>query len=228
MIKQICLPILSEELCELLGAVLGDGTLTKHFIRISGDYRYDLEYFAYLNFLVNSLFGINGVVEKDKRGNIAYLRFCSILFCKFFNELGLPYGKKIDIHLPTTLLANKQFKIGLLRGLMDTDGSLCKRGNRLALVYTSYNKYLLNLVETIGKEFDVFTHKNESQVGTDSWPKICKYFGLIGSSNFRHITCFLAKIKHNKLIYKIETEKFKNLREGLIVPYRALGLVVRA
>ena len=140
----------------------------------------------------------------------------------------MPFGKKINFELSPTVLSERSLRIALLRGLMDTDGSLCKRGNRLALVFTSYDNYLLNLVESFGKEFDIFTHKNSSQVGTDSWPKICKYFQIIGSSNHRHVICFLAKLKCNKMIYKSETAKFKNLSTGLVLPYRADGLVVRA
>jgi len=224
--KVILLPELSEDLCEFFGAVLGDGTLTKNFIRISGDSRYDQEYFAYLNSLARNLFGVEGVIEKDKRRNIAYLRFCSVKLCQFVRGLGLPFGKKVNIKISNKVLSKRNYRIALLRGLMDTDGSLCKRGNRLALVFTSYSRDLLNFAESLGSELEVFTHKNESQVGTDSWPKICKYFEVVGSSNPRHIICFLAKQKANRLIYKVETENFKNLYSG-VKPYRARGLVVR-
>jgi len=224
--KEIVLPEPSENLCEFLGAVLGDGTITKYFIRISGDYRCDLEYFAHLNNLAKSLFGVEGAVEKERQRNTAYLRFSSVKLCEFVSKtLHMRFGKKTKISMPN-FMKSKEFKIALLRGLMDTDGSLCKRGNKLALVFTAYNKYILDFAEKAGMELNIFTHKNESQVGTDSWPKICKYFEIVGSSNPRHIVCFLAKQKANRLIYKAETENFKNLYSG-VKPYRARGLVVR-
>ena len=46
--KKINFPKLNEELAEFIGIYLGDGTLTKYFLRISGDYRYDIPYFNYI------------------------------------------------------------------------------------------------------------------------------------------------------------------------------------
>ena len=46
-LKNINYPELNEDLAEFIGAHLGDGTMSKYFIKISGDYRYDLSYFNF-------------------------------------------------------------------------------------------------------------------------------------------------------------------------------------
>ena len=66
-VKKIKIPELDERLAEFIGVYLGDGTLTKYFIRISGDYRYDIPYFNYLKDLIYKLFGVNATITKDKK-----------------------------------------------------------------------------------------------------------------------------------------------------------------
>jgi hypothetical protein len=51
-IKKIKIFPLNEKFAEFMGAYLGDGTLTKYFVRISGDYRYDLPYYNYLDKII--------------------------------------------------------------------------------------------------------------------------------------------------------------------------------
>ncbi len=66
---------------------------------------------------------------------------------------------------------------------MDTDGSISKRGNQICLEFTSRNPVLLEQVWQTGQRLAIFAHKNSEQVGTNSWPRIRRYFSLIGSSN---------------------------------------------
>ena len=62
--KKINIPEVNEKLAEFIGVYLGDGTMTKYLLRISGDYRYDLHYFYYLNNLIKDLFGISGSINQ--------------------------------------------------------------------------------------------------------------------------------------------------------------------
>jgi len=42
---------------------LGDGTLTKYFLRISGDSRFDVPYFTYLQEMTKELFGLSSSIK---------------------------------------------------------------------------------------------------------------------------------------------------------------------
>ena len=76
-LKKIKKSKLNEELAELLGICLGDGTTTKYFIRISGDKRYDGRYFLYITKIAQKLFGISTVMFKDKKKNTLYVQLSS-------------------------------------------------------------------------------------------------------------------------------------------------------
>ena len=74
---------------------MGDGTLTKYFISISGDSRYDLQYFNYISDLIKELFGLSAKIRVDKRGNTLILTVHSVKLCSLLNEYGFKYGDKI-------------------------------------------------------------------------------------------------------------------------------------
>ena len=56
---------------------LGDGTLNEYQIKIAGDYRYDLPYYAYLSKIVFELFGIKASIHKEKGVNTSILLMSS-------------------------------------------------------------------------------------------------------------------------------------------------------
>ena len=89
--KKIKKPVINEDLAEFIGAYLGDGTLTPYFVRITGDPKYDLPYFLYLESLVENLFDIKSKINITKK-NILNFTVSSKELCNFLHfDLGLPY-----------------------------------------------------------------------------------------------------------------------------------------
>jgi len=209
-IKKINYPELDEKLAEFIGVYLGDGTLTKYFIRISGDYRYDKPYFTYLNKLVYDLFGINGSITKEKKYNTMYLTIFSKKLCSFLKrEYKLKYGHKINnkTAIPEKIINDKKLLFSCIRGLVDTDGSVSRRGrqgSQFCIQFTSYNKKLLEQVRIFMEKMEIFTFSDKTGTGTNSKEKIHKYFKEIGSSNLRHIVRFYERFHNNKNIYQKE------------------------
>ena len=120
----------NEELAELVGAYLGDGTLTKYFIRISGDKRYDVSYIRYLAGLVENVFEFKPAIRFENNTNIIYLEIRSKMICDFFHKkLKILYGDKIrnKTRIPEQILGDKNLLKACIRGLVDTDGSICRR-----------------------------------------------------------------------------------------------------
>jgi hypothetical protein len=226
--KEIKNPPLEEGLAELIGVYLGDGTLTKYFMSITGDYRYDLFYFNYLSNLIYKLFGIYPTIRREKLTNSVYLIIFSKNFCSFFKDkYNLPYGNKIKnkSKIPIEIIRNKNLSVACLRGLIDTDGCVSRRGrngSQFCLQFTSHNKDLLNQVDSIGKELKIFTYRTGNNVGTNKWSNIIKYFNLVGSSNPKHIIRFLLKKDCNKAIYLREFPTFfkKPLYRNISLPYK--------
>ena len=143
--------VIDDKLAELVGIYMGDGTLTKDTIRISGDYRYDGPYFEYISKLVEEVLGFKPKIRKDPRleKHLLYLEIFSTDFCKFLvNELKFKYGSKIRNHItiPDQFVMNKNLLIPCLRGLVDTDGCIGRDGKTFCIRFGSHNKKLLDQV----------------------------------------------------------------------------------
>lgn len=226
--KRVKLPQLNEKLAEFIGAYLGDGTLTPYVVRISGDYRYDKPYFDYLSEIVWDLFGIYPSIYKEKHRNTLYFLLCSKKICHFLNqEYNLKCGDKIRNNscIPPQIFKNDKFLVACLRGLIDTDGSVSRRGrngSQFCIHFCSYNPKLLNQVAEIGKRFKLFTYSYKYFVGTNRWENIKKYFHFVGSSNLKHIIRFDLKNTKNEAIYLKDVQDYlkKDLYININLPFK--------
>lgn len=229
-LKPIKNPKFNEKLAELVGAILGDGTLTYYFVRISGDSRYDIKYFKYLSTLIKDSFGINSSTYEDnrKQKHILYLQISSRLVCQFLHkECGLPYGNKLKrrINLTDKIIGNRINAAACLRGLIDTDGSVSKRGSQFCIQFYNYHNDLIELSYKLGKSFGVFTYKLENETGTNSAEKVRRYFKTIGSSNLRHIIRFREYLNGNLVYLKDAVKKAGSVEYiNITLPYLYTGL----
>jgi hypothetical protein len=230
--KKIKTPQMSEALAEFIGIHLGDGTMTKHIIKISGDYRYDIPYFEYISNLVKKLFGIEVQIFKDPRPiNTGLLLIRSKEVCSFLNkEYNIPFGNKIlnNAKIPSEIMEDKELSLACLRGLMDTDGTVSRRGTKgkqFCIEFRAHNKILLSQVNEITQKNNLFTHFYETCAGTNSWDKILTYFKLVGSSNLRHIIRFHQRTLGNTLYQKDVVKYYKkDLYKNPNLPFK--GLVI--
>ena len=219
-LKKVKIPALDWKLAEFIGAYLGDGTLTPYFLRISGDATYDRDYYNYLSRLSKKLFGINPSIRITN--NTIHLTIFSKKICSFLNEqFKLRYGDKIrnKTKIPRQIISDNNFAIACLRGLIDTDGSISRRGRsgeQFCIQFTNYDKSLLDQVKTLGKKLKIFTFFEEKGVGTNSWPCINEYFRIVGSSNLKHIIRFDLRLKgvnayRKDIIPFLEQDLYRNL-----------------
>ena len=227
-LKKIKTPLINEQLAEFIGVYLGDGTLNKYQIRIAGDYRYDLPYYNYLSKIVFELFGIKASIHKEKNVNTSLLLVSSKNMCSFLNKkFQLKYGNKIrnKTIIPKEILNDERLSIACLRGLIDTDGYVGRRGrngSQFCIQFGSHNKYLLEQVYNLGKRLSIFTFCDRFGCGTNKWENIEKYFKLVGSSNLRHIVRFHLRKFRNKTIYQREVLDYygESLYKDLTLPFK--------
>jgi len=230
-LKKIKIPLLNEELAEFIGVYLGDGTLTKYQIKIAGDYRYDLPYYDYLLKIIFETFNIRASIHKTKNHNTSILLISSKNICSFLNEkFKLKYGHKIrnKTVIPKKILNNEKLSIACLRGLIDTDGYIGRRGrngSQFCIQFGSHNKYLLEQVYNLGKKLGIFTFCDKVGCGTNKWENIDEYFKIVGSSNLRHIIRFHLRKFRNKTIYQREVLDYynKKIYKDLKLPFRISG-----
>ncbi len=120
-----------EELAELVGIILGDGSLyvnVKHQIyqfAMMGHIKNDREYYeSFLLPLLEKHFGKNFKVNLITKTNGIRIRSQERSTVKKISELGIPIGNKVknNVKIPEWIFANKKLIKACIRGLVDTDG----------------------------------------------------------------------------------------------------------
>ncbi len=117
-------------LCEFVGAVIGNGNLwtdkSRYRVELTGDPKSDLEYFNYLTILSTSLFNKKPydlrVHERGLRWRLQSKDAYTLL-----QNLGIPTGKGKShrVIIPNLILEKGwTFSKWTIRGIMDTDGTL--------------------------------------------------------------------------------------------------------
>lgn len=187
---------MSQEFLELIGIVIGDGNLwfDKYHkrVEVTGDPVRDKEYFRYIYNLIKG-FTNNKIVMKERSNGIR-IRVCSKEFYNKFIDFGmLPRRDKIgNLDFLENVKINN--RIPIIRGLMDTDGSVVKRSNKQVFMEISTSsKYLSNWLDKslkslgfrcfIAKYFDKRVSKFQYHVWLSGKENIRKWLDLIGLSN---------------------------------------------
>lgn len=220
--KNITYPILNEKLAEFIGIYLGDGTLTKYFVRIFGDKRYDSHYFDYISDLVEEIFDIKPSIREIKNKNLIILEVSSKKLCNYLQkEFNFKIGSKIrnKQKIPMDILNNQKLLFACLRGLIDTDGTVSKDGTTLCIRFTSHSPTIIKQLTKINEKINIFTFTNKTSLGTRNMSKIDSFFNLIGSSNLSNIIRY-CEFKKGNLIYKEKVLKYHHLYKKLDFPYK--------
>ncbi|GEM_PF-315657 len=193
---------LSKELCEFVGAFIGDGYLGGNdVVGISGHSTLDCNYHHYLAKKAEILFGISPCFYKSKVKKAIYTRFNSQNLVKMFNQrFGFPLGEKTYIvKIPREILsADEALLFRTVRGIFDTDGCVFfdkrkiykKPYPRITLEIESQN-LAEQLVQILGRHFSVRhkfgTKRGSCVVEIYGHAQLEKWMSIIGFSNERHL-----------------------------------------
>jgi len=172
---------MNTKLAEFVGIILGDGTISKYFIRISLNSLKETDYANYISKLVNELFGIESSITKEKNKNTLNVKFYSKNLVDFLkNKLNLPLGDKIKnrAKIPQIIFSDKILMLSCLRGLVDSDGSI----NPRRVYFYNSNVLLMNQVTNFCKKNKIFTSFYKNTIGTSNKLKVNEYLKLIGTS----------------------------------------------
>ena len=123
-------------------------------------------------------------------------------------------------------MADQNLAIACLRGLIDTDGSVSRRGSQFTITFYSKNKNLTNQVHDISKNSNLFTFisKDGRTIGTNNQIKIRNYFDVVGTSNLRHLVRFYQKFFFGESIYQKDVIKYyqKDLYRHIKLPFKTV------
>jgi hypothetical protein len=199
---------ISPELCEFIGAFIGDGFMNKYastyLIQITGDYQLDKQY--YKNTL-NSI--IKQVSPKSKPymvkvdNTLRFTVYSKDMYLLFTERLHMERGKKVyTVTIPDEIINSNNQKLinSCVRGIFDTDG--CVAFDKRKIYAKPYIRIILNMksLKLIRQVRAILQHQGINATITKDGEVIqingiteCKKFiKIIGFSNPRH----LNKIKH--------------------------------
>ncbi|MDE1868919.1 MAG: hypothetical protein KGH60_03070 [Candidatus Micrarchaeota archaeon] len=125
---------ITEELCEVVGTVIGDGNLwtdgKRYRVDMTGHPDLDMDYFKHLSSRFYTLFGKMPYaihVREHKKGRWLHMRLQHKVAFDTFVGLGIHagYGKAKHVAIPKRILkAGWRYSKYTLRGIMDTDGTV--------------------------------------------------------------------------------------------------------
>lgn len=140
--KNITLPKkYSANLAELIGIILGDGHITKTQVTVTLGTKD--EYAPYVSELMRKLFNSKPKTLITKRGDqVVY--FGSSVAVKWFLKQGMAYNKtKAQVKIPEWVFKKQIYLKSVLRGLIDTDGSVYRLRNGVQISFSNLSKPLL-------------------------------------------------------------------------------------
>lgn len=139
----------NENTAELVGILLGDGHIGVHrdrhyHIEVSLNGTDDEEYVEYVKDLMEHIFKRKVSVNNTKSKAVKLVVY-SKLIVKALIELGLKSGNKVknQVGVPEWIRESSDFSIACLRGLSDTDGSLCNIKGCICFSFRNYSTNLL-------------------------------------------------------------------------------------
>lgn len=192
---------LSQELCEFIGALIGDGFTNQYGsyyqTGFCGDKRFDKDYYDTLIIpIARDLFEAKAHFRYKNNG--MWINFHSVFMHKVLTErFGIPKGMKFDkVLIPEEILnSNQEFIVATLRGVFDTDGSIYF--DKRKIYRKPYARIELNMknpaliaqvhscLQELGVNSKVLSCKTRLQIiGFDA---VKGYLKKVGFSNKRHL-----------------------------------------
>ena len=142
---------LNKEIAEVVGALLGDGCISRYWSRSESIWRYEIavtgshsDFNYYKNFIqpmFQKHFNLRGRLFIRKDNSTRYHIRSKRVF-DFFESLGIPVGKKgALLAIPSQIVSNKALAIACIRGIWNTDGSIYRRYTK---IYPSQKRFYGN------------------------------------------------------------------------------------
>ena len=184
-------PKITANLAEVIGILLGDGTLSNYQIGVALDATVDREYAHFVQKLFHSVLG-----EKpswSERKNVIELKLSGAGLVEMLEDLGLRRGNKVthQVYIPEWIFKKSEYKQACVRGLFDTDGCVFShkklKKTYIGWTFTNYSIPIVDGMEKIlrGHSFNLARPK-KSRLYMYSVRDTIGYMKEIGSHNPKH------------------------------------------
>ena len=183
----------TNEFAEFYGIMLGDGCIYSNLngLCISSNSIVDKNYIEnYISKLILNLFGIKPKIYYSKQAKAIRCVLYSRKIANYLVNLGFPKGKKIygNLIIPKIFFKNLKLVGSCIRGINDTDGSICPHPNtKIMLSISITSKPLLKSSINALKVLKIPAGNYNKGINMYGKDKLNLYFSLIGSSNLKHV-----------------------------------------
>lgn len=210
---QARIPAFTADFWEFYGTMLGDGCLSKYFIKSERRIRYnvlitggsigDIGYFEqHLKPQIKRLFDLNPSIIHDR--NVIRLNMQSKVVFNFLNSIGYPVGKKTDLHLHEQVMSLPwDYKKMVIRGLLDTDGCFFARKDEnyrypYVLISSAHSDFRKQIVSSLRERgYPAYIHGMNVLVRGAA--NLHKWMSDIGSSHPKNIKRYNDWIKIGRM-----------------------------
>ncbi len=198
---------LSKDICEFIGAFIGDGMFNLYrnkvyHIEFSGDSRKDLDYYqeGIIPIIQSVIPNLKPHIYKVKDRNcIRILFFSKNLFYFLKDGFGFIPGKKTyTVKIPEKIMNSKdEFIYSTIRGIFDTDGCVYfdkregyKRPYPRIVLQIASEPLFMQLNTYLSKKFKIYSGKNNRNIyyiEIYGFNQLKEWMSKIGFSNKRHL-----------------------------------------
>ncbi len=197
-----------KELAELVGIILGDGSLyvnRKHQVYqfvITGHIKNDRQYLEkFVLPLLERNFGKKFKIKFSRKSSAIRIRAQGRQIIEDISNLGIPIGNKLknNVKIPSWIFSSKSLIKSCIRGLVDTDGFVAPITGR-NYSYVWFSSQIPALQESFSKSMEIlgirtskWGHRVNSapQIYIGSKQMIEKYFNEVGFNNSYHKNRFM-------------------------------------
>lgn len=216
-------PRISVKLAELIGILLGDGSLSErnYSIEITLNRNEEFLYSNYVSNLIYELFGIlpKKIFPSDK--NVLKLRINSKSLFEFLVGMGLVYGRN-EKSIPSFIYNDRKLMTANLRGLFDTDGSLHLSSRWCVLNFKSYSSTLKKQIESGLNSIGIPISISRNNINMTSLWKINKFMECVGSSHLKNIIKFIEYTENKKTVRSNDIENLLSKYGSIQLPYHGV------
>lgn len=188
--KVFTIPSYSDKLAELVGVLMGDGSVSNYQVRVTLSRKVDRAYAVFVRNLMQDLVGEKPTWIEDPKDNIIELVVSGVGLVEVFESLGLKRGDKIahQINIPEWIQKKQSYQIACVRGLFDTDGGFYfhQKAHKkyLGWSFSSSSKPLLQHVMDILLKLGFNVKKaGETKLYMYHLEHMSRYMRVVGSNN---------------------------------------------
>lgn len=195
--RAINMPRKSEKLAELVGIILGDGSVTDYQLVIYSNVRDEKEYTAFLRSLIEELFSIRPSGVNYLSSGVCKTICSRKNVVRYLESIGIVGGNKTkrQVKVPQWVQQKRSYALACLRGLIDTDGCVyidhhAINGRHYAsrcIAFTNASMPLLDFVEETLKNEGFCPTRWGRHVRLRRQVDVQTYIKKIGFSNPKHL-----------------------------------------